>query len=262
MKLFIILLAISPGGLLAVLFLVLLFIFIAPGIFPDWLKRQQQIIDDEDPPAKDWVNPGKHEYPMYFILGQSGSGKDEHSGKILSHFQREGVKYIYVSMGGQVRSFIESIGTDNHFIRNMKQINDQGKLQPASLPLYFFLSKFIPEYTGEEVIIINGSPRSYRELKLWAALIQAGYLPNAKIVHLDVTDDECRNRLANRPDRPDTEDAAVRETKMAWYKPIRKWLNEKLPVGVEVVTIDGMRSIDEVEQSIKEFFIAEDVLVG
>lgn len=255
-------LAINPGGVLAAVFFLFLFIFGIPSIFPGWLKRQQQLMDDEDPPVEDWVNPGKHEYPMYFFLGQSGCGKDTHVLKLLGKLQAEGVKYIYVSIGDQVRGLIEALGNENYFAQHMKHVNDQGKLQPASIPLHFFLSKFIPEYTGEEVIIINGSPRSHRELKMWASLIQIGYLPNAKIIHIDVTDDECRNRLANRPDRPDTEDATARETKLAWYKPIRKWLNEKLPTGVEVVTIDGMRPIDDVAQSIEEFFVTEDVLIG
>ena len=128
------------------------------------------------------------------------------------------------------------------------------------LYIYFFLAHFIPQYTGKEVVIVNGSPRSDKELKLWCDLIQSGHVPPARIIHLDVTDEACRTRLKNRPGRPDTEDDATRETKLAWYKPIRKFLGKRLPEGIQLVTIDGMKNSDQVFESLKNYFVAEAVL--
>ncbi len=250
------------------LFVLLLFVLM-PGLFAGWLKDQQRLINEENsfldmiPATEDewWSNPGNHRYDMYFILGQSGSGKDTQVKKVIKHLESQGTRYIYVSIGDCVRGLIEDLGEENFFAESMKRINDQGKLQPPVLPIHFFLSRFIPEYTGNEVVIVNGSPRSDKELKLWAMLIQVGYLPNATIVHLDVTDEECRNRLLNRPGRPDTVDPQALETKLSWYKPIRKWLTEKLPTGVRVVTINGMGTEDDIAEQMYGFFAKEEVLL-
>lgn len=238
------------GGLSAIA-LIVFCIMSMPGLF----FKKKTI--DEALAEKQFPN---HERKLYFILSQSGGGKDTQAGKILQLFQDQHVPYIYVSMGDQVRSTVAGLGPENAFAKNMKMINDAGKLQPASLPIHFFLAQFIPQYSGKEVVVINGSPRSDKELQLWADLIQSGHVPPARIVHLDVTDDECRNRLKNRPGRPDTEDDAARETKLAWYRPIRTFLRKRLPEGIQLVTIDGMKDPQTVLESLKNYFIAEGVL--
>lgn len=222
---------------------------------PQWFFKKKII--DEALAEKQFPN---HARKLYFILSQSGGGKDTQAGKILQLFQDQQVPHLYISMGDQVRGTLTELGPENAFAKNVKMINDAGKLQPASLPIHFFLSYFIPRYTGKEVIIVNGSPRSKKELELWGDLIQVGHVPPARIVHLDVSDDECRKRLKNRPGRPDTEDDAARETKLAWYKPIRKFLGKRLPEGIQLVTIDGMQQPDRVFESLKNYFIKEAVL--
>jgi adenylate kinase family enzyme len=240
--------------------LAFLFLSLLSSFFSSWAEKHNREIN-EGIIGSSWVNPGKHAYPMYFLLSQSGGGKDTQAGKLLGLFQKNEVKYIYVSIGDCVRGLVSQIGSESIFAQRMKAINDDGKLQPPVMPLHFFLTKFIPEYTGEEVIIVNGSPRSYEELRLWAYLIQAGYLPDARIIHINVTDEECRKRLLGRHDgRVDTQNTKALETKLAWYQPIRIWLQKKLPTGVSLVTIDGMRTPDEVAGSIQQYFINEDVL--
>ncbi len=235
-------------------FVVALIIFCVISI-PQLFFKKKTI--DEANTEKQFPN---HACKLYFILSQSGGGKDTQAGKILQLFQEQGVKYIYISMGDQVRGTLAELGPENAFARNMKMINDAGKLQPASIPIHFFLAHFIPHYTGNEVVVVNGSPRSDKVLKLWGDLIQSGHIPPARIIHLDVTDEECRKRLKSRPGRPDTEDDAARETKLAWYKPIRKFLRNRLPEGMQMVTINGMKSPEHVFESLKNYFVAEAVL--
>lgn len=207
----------------------------------------------------DFAENTNHQFPLYFILSQSGGGKDTQVEKMISLLTAENVKVLYVSMGDFVRKY-QSEST--FFGKQMKEINTKGKLQPAAIPVHFFLSEFLTEYTGEELIIINGSPRSLKELDLWSELITAGYLPKARIVHLEVTDDECRERLKNRPNRPDTEDDAARETKLGWYKPIRRMLEEKLPAGISLVPINGMQHQDEVFKEIEKLLVRDDVIMS
>lgn len=197
---------------------------------------------------------------MYFLLSQSGGGKDTQAAKLLGWLQEYHIKYLYVSIGEEVRGTIADLGAENLFAKTTIQISDQGKLQPAVVPIFFFLRKFLEKYTGRELIIVNGSPRSESELVLWSTMISAGYIPEATIIHLDVNDDECRERLKKRPGRPDTDDEKTRETKLAWYAPIRKMLKRRLPVGIDTVTIDGSLSPDEVQAELRDFFQMDGVV--
>jgi adenylate kinase family enzyme len=198
---------------------------------------------------------------VYFILSQSGGGKDTQAGKLIELLQKQGIKYLYLSIGDCVRGTVSRLGTDNFFAKKMKFINDQGKLQPGVIPIHFFLSQFIHQYTGEEVVIINGSPRSELEINLWASLVSAGYLPEARIIHLDVDDEECCRRLDGREGRSDTENPEARKIKMAWYEPIRRMLAGSLPDGVGLVTIDGMGSSDEVFAALSDYFREEGIVL-
>lgn len=186
---------------------------------------------------------------LYFILSQSGGGKDTHSKKLLDYLKSKGIKHLYMSMGDEIRGTIEKLGPNNFFSQHMRSINDLGKFQPAVVPMYFLIKFIMEHYTDDEVIIVNGSPRSKKELKLWASLIQTGYLPEACILNLEVTDEECRRRMKARAeieDRFDTTNESSRERKLRQYKPVRAFLKKPLPKGITKIDIDGMRSKEEV----------------
>lgn len=164
-------------------------------------------------------------------------------------------RIIYVSMGDEVRKF-SGRGPMRYFRKHMHGINSQAKLQPSIFPIFFFLSKVIRKYSGDEIIIINGSPRSKEELFLWKQLIDAEYLPPATIINLEVSDDECRKRLITRG-RSDSSDPEKLNTKLDWYKPVRKMLSEELPEGFDLVTIDGEKDEKLVFQDLQDFFKKE-----
>lgn len=228
------------------------------------IKTQMQVINntnhgnDTHETQNVSAGPEYSRYPMYFILGQSGSGKDTQAGKILARLQEERIPYLYVSIGDHVRLRRQS---SSFFGKHMSAIDKEARLQPPTMPIHFFLTEFEEKYTGEEVIIINGSPRNSRELHLWVDYIQSGYFPGAKIINLEVTDDECRKRLMSRSGRTDTMDEKNRETKLGWYKPVREMLAETLPVGITLVTINGMQTEDQVFSEIEKFLEEEDVLM-
>jgi adenylate kinase family enzyme len=198
---------------------------------------------------------------MYFLMSQSGGGKDTQAELITKWFQKKNIPYIYLSIGTEVRLLTSTAQTERgrHFPVHMKSINDEGKLQPAVMPLYFALTKLIQKYTGNEVIIINGSPRSDKEVVLWNDLMVSEYLPPATVLHIKVTDTECRKRLTGRTGRNDTQNAESLRTKLGWYKPVRKLLRKKkIASHITVAPIDGMGSIKKTAQNIKRF-LKEDV---
>lgn len=206
------------------------------------------------------VIPRKY-HKMYFLMSQSGGGKDTQAALITQWLQKKHVPFIYVSIGTEVRLLTSTTQTGPalHFPLHMKAINDEGKLQPAIIPLHFVLTTLIQKYTGNEIIIINGSPRSDKEVALWNDLMVSEYLPPATVLHINVTNAECRKRLMGRTGRNDTQNAQSLRTKLGWYKPVRTFLRKKkLATHIAVETIDGMGSIKKTAQNIKRF-LKEDV---
>lgn len=191
---------------------------------------------------------------LFFFLGQSGAGKDTQIRKTLKYLREQNKPYFYISNGDEVRKRSKKVGSGLFFAKHMTGINSLGKLQPPILPLYFYLSKMEKVYKEGMVIIINGSPRSYAEFPLWQMLMETGYVPSkAEIIYIDTPDEECVRRIKNRKRAGELSDAVVK-TKMAWFKPVKKFLKGKMPKGFKLVTVDGLLKRNEQFEIIKKRF--------
>ena len=191
---------------------------------------------------------------LFFFLGQSAAGKDTQIRKVLKHLREQDKPYFYISNGDEVRKRSKKAGSGLFFAKHMTGINSLGKLQPPLIPLYFFLSKMEKEYKEDMIIIINGSPRSKAEFPLWQMLMKAGYLPKkAEIIYIDTPYEECARRIKKRK-RGDTLSDAVVKTKMAWFKPVKKFLEEEIPKEFKLVTVNGLLKRNEQFEIIKKRF--------
>ncbi len=191
---------------------------------------------------------------LFFFLGQSAAGKDTQIRKTLKHFREQNIPYLYVSNGNEVRKRANKAGSGLFFAKHMTEINSLGKLQPPILPIYFYLSKMEKDYKEGMVIIINGSPRSKAEFPLWQKLMQTGYAPNkAEIIYIDTPYEECAKRIKKRK-RADTLSDAVIKTKMAWFKPVKKFLEGEIPKEFKLITVNGLLKRNEQFEIIKKRF--------
>lgn len=191
---------------------------------------------------------------LFFFLGQSGAGKDTQIRKVLKHLKEQNKPYFYISNGDEVRKRSKKTDSGLFFPKHMTEINSLGKLQPPILPIYFYLSKMEKNYKEDMVIIINGSPRSKAEFPLWQMLMKTGYLPNkAEIIYIDTPDEECARRIKKRK-RVDTLSDTVVKTKMAWFKPVKKFLTKKMPTGFKLIKVDGLLKRNEQFEIIKKRF--------
>lgn len=191
---------------------------------------------------------------LFFFLGQSAAGKDTQIRKTLKYLREQNKPYFYISNGDEVRKRSKKAGSGLFFAKHMTGINSLGKLQPPILPLYFYLSKMEKVYKEGMVIIINGSPRSKKEFPLWQMLMKTGYLPNkAEIIYIDTPDKECARRMKKRKRVGELSDAVVK-TKMAWFKPVKKFLEEEIPKEFKLVTVNGLLKRNEQFEIIKKRF--------
>lgn len=246
-------LLVSYNSLLITLFSILLIIFIVPSLLVGWLVSNKKIIDNEEAPEDETMVYCTHKYPMYFFIDDSGCCKNTGVEKVLSELQEKGIRYIYISINDHFNEFVANLDKKKYFTQHIEYLDDQEDLQSTPILLHFFLSKLIPKYTGDEVIIIGDSLYDYRELEMWASLIQTGYLPNAKIIYTtDVIDENTHLQSM--------ENITARNKKTIGYKIAREWLSRKLPTGIEFMAIDKTTSINERDQYIKEIFVKDGLL--
>jgi adenylate kinase family enzyme len=191
---------------------------------------------------------------LFFFLGQSGAGKDTQIRKVLKHLKEQNKPYFYISNGDEVRKRSKKADSGLFFPKHMTRINSLGKLQPPVLPIYFCLSKIEKAYKEGMVIIINGSPRSKAEFLLWQMLMKTGYLPKkAEVIYIDTPYEECARRIKKRK-RVDTQNDAVIKRKMAWFKPVKRFLEGEIPKGFKLITVNGLLKRNEQFEIIKKRF--------
>lgn len=200
---------------------------------------------------------GIHTPNFYFLIGQSGCGKDTVMKNIIDSYDKE---LLVFATGNGVRGMI-ALGTEQPellFPRRMNEINSQSQRQPADLALHFIIDFLSKNYTGNEDIVINGSPRSEEEALGLARLIRAGYLPKAKILWINVPDEIAFERLvkANRSDRNDSNTEEAIRRKMSWYNDVlgaREFIVKECSDVFEIIDIDGTPDPETVWQSMKPF---------
>lgn len=157
--------------------------------------------------------------PQTFIfIGRSGSGKGT-QGKLLEQFLREKDperKIFYMETGQRFREFIKEPGYTQDISRTVMAA---GLRQPAFLAIWTWACIFVEKITGQEHLLIDGTPRSYPEaLALDSAL--KFYGKKAHIIYLDIHDDRAIERLLERgrvQGRPDDANADQIRKRLAWF---------------------------------------------
>jgi len=163
------------------------------------------------------------------IMGQSGSGKGTAAQIIEDYLATFSLPALRVGTGDEIRNFISE---DSFTSRNMAKINNQGLRQPPLLAASLWLNSFVKHYSGEEIIIHEGSPRSVEELTMMLSLSKAGYFGPLLTIEVHASDAECKKRLSERTildkradlsidGEPGNPDINKIETKLAWWNDVR-----------------------------------------
>lgn len=187
------------------------------------------------------------DYPKTFIfIGRSGSGKGtqvELLKKYLS--EKDSARNIFaVETGEKFRSFLAS-GTYAGGLS--KEIMEKGELQPEFLAVYMWADEMIKKMTGEENLILDGSPRRLREAYVLDTALQFFKREKPCIVHINVSSEWAREKLKKRG-RADDIDLDDVEKRLAWFeaevKPALEWFRTN--PYYQVFDINGEQTIEDV----------------
>jgi len=187
----------------------------------------------------------------YIFIGQSGSGKGTQANllkqKILALHAES--KILHFETGNIFRSFIH---TDSYTAHKTKEVMDQGFLPPSFIGVHVWSHELINSYSGQDVVIIDGTPRVAEEVPL---LLSASkfYGWNTKIIYMEVGDSWADERLRDRG-RPDDQRDEERLARLKWFHDNVMPAIELLQASstVTFVPINGERTIEEIHTDICE----------
>ncbi len=167
--------------------------------------------------------------PQTFIfIGRSGSGKGTQATLLQAYLEKgtsggtsggaDGADQAklpvkYLQTGAEFRSFLQ--GT-TYTQKTAKALSAKGALQPAFLAIYMWAKFFTEKLTGNEHLIIDGTPRKRDEAQVLHSVF--GFYQRAKpiVLFMNISEDVAAKRLAARH-RLDDNSAEIRG-RLAWYK--------------------------------------------
>lgn len=190
--------------------------------------------------------------PQTFIFfGPSGSGKGTQAKLLQEEFEKKNPerKILYVETGKKFRELSE---TDSFTSKEITKIIGNGGLLPEFLPIWVFSNCLIQNFSGEEHLFFDGTPRRLEEAKILDSAIKFYERKNPIIVSIKVSDEWATKLLKGRG-RSDDNDEEIKK-RLSWYgenvvPAIEYFKNDPY---YKFISINGEQTIEEVHQEIME----------
>jgi adenylate kinase family enzyme len=188
---------------------------------------------------------------VYIFIGQSGSGKgtqvDLLKQKILS--LDPSAKVFDLETGNIFRELIKGQTYTGKLTREMI---DAGKLPPSFLGVHAWSHSIIENYTGEEHVFIDGTPRVAEEVPALCSVFEFfNWCPH--IINIEVSDEWSYDRLKGRGREDDNNEKKI------WGR--IQWYHESVIPAIELLkqnerviyhSVSGEQSIEAVHKDICE----------
>ena len=189
--------------------------------------------------------------PKTFIfIGRSGCGKGTQV-KLLQEYlaKNDSSKkpVFYLETGAQFRDFIKGQSLTSKL---SNEIYKTGARQPDFLAIWIWSHLLVENLTGDEHLIIDGTPRSLDEAKVLHTAIRFYKRAKPYVIYLDVSREWSEQKLLGRG-RFDDDKAEVKK-RLDWYEADVAPAVEYFRKDPEVIFLDikGGRTIQEVHQDI------------
>ncbi|KKR29821.1 MAG: Adenylate kinase [Candidatus Woesebacteria bacterium GW2011_GWA1_39_8] len=188
--------------------------------------------------------------PQTFIFfGPSGSGKGTQAKLLQEELKKKDPerKILYIETG---QKFRELASGDSFSAQKIRDIIENGVLLPEFLPIWAFSDSLIQNFSGEEHMFMDGSPRRLKEAEVLDSAIKFYGRENPTIVSIEVSDEWATKLLKNRG-RNDDNDEEIKK-RLDWYKEnvvpaINYFKNNSY---YRFLSINGEQTIEEVHQEI------------
>lgn len=185
------------------------------------------------------------------IMGRSGSGKGTQIALLKQHLEEQADVYHFES-GHLFREMIKGEGYTNDAIR---EILAKGDLVPDFFTDWLMVNALVENLKDKkQVLILDGYPRTLHQAQTLEETLSF-YDRNSDIIvlHIDVSEEEVRRRMAERGRKDDGEQAAI-DNRIAWYNdnvlPTLDRLRAKS--NYTVIDIHGEGDIMDIQKDIRQ----------
>ncbi len=154
--------------------------------------------------------------PKAFIfVGRSGCGKGMQAKLFIEKFKEKNPEdsFYYLESGEKFRDFIKQ-GTFSGELS--KHVMHSGKLQPEFLAVWVWSNLIVENLKMGDHLILDGTPRKLREAHILETAFDFYGFKDVYVIHLDITREESKRRLAVRG-RFDDKDPEEVEKRLEWF---------------------------------------------
>lgn len=175
------------------------------------------------------------------MLAPPGAGKGTQAEKLSEQY---GIPHV--EMGQIIRTAIEE---ETPAGRKAKEYVDSGKLVPDDVVVDLIRER-IEQPDCQDGFILDGFPRTLPQAESFEEMANQHDIELDGVIHLDVSDEEVKNRLLDRGRDDDTPEAI--EQRLEEYRNKTAPLIDFYGKDDLLITIDGEQSIDDVTDSIQD----------
>lgn len=189
----------------------------------------------------------------FIFIGASGCGKGTQVALLKERLREKtpNTPIFYMQTGQYFREFIKG---DSHAAHMAREAIDRGERAPDFLAMYLWSDIFVKNLTGNEHLILDGSPRSLNEAQNLDIAMKFFRREQPAVVYIKVSPEWSIQHLLERAKQEGRADDSLEGIKkrVAWFE------QDVLPAinyyrrdrDYDFIEIDGERPIEEVHRDI------------
>lgn len=187
------------------------------------------------------------------FIGASGSGKGTQVELLKQELQKRdpATPIFYLQTGQYFREFVKG---NSHAAAIAREAQERGELLPGFLAMWLWSDIFVKNLTGNEHLIIDGSPRTVDEAEHLDAAFKFFKREHPTVVYIKVSPQWSSKRMTERATKESRADDSRESIKrrLAWFE------REVLPTvdryrrdhDYNFIEINGEQSIADVNREI------------
>ncbi len=183
------------------------------------------------------------------FFGIVGAGKGTQVELLQKYLKEHNTESLYIYPGNEYRTIS---GQDTYISKRVKETMDSGTLLPDSLTDGLVVSLLMSKYTGKEVLILDGYPRSLRQSETLADMMKFYGIDEVTVLVIDISEEEAVKRMMLRG-RSDDNDEGIQKRIKVYKEQVHPSLAH-LQDHISVITheINGQQTVEEVHADIKK----------
>lgn len=183
----------------------------------------------------------------YIFFGKSGSGKGTQANLLINHLKQDKKPVLYIETGARLRQFIN----EQNFVSELtKKTLLSGGLLPEFLPITVWSQALTQEYTGNELLILDGVSRRIPEAPILKNALQYIGIQRMLVINIVVSDQWSTDRLIGRG-RDDDNHQEIQK-RLNWFSentaPVLDYFKKEHVF--EIIDINGEQTIEQVHNEI------------